>query len=304
VRTTPARRLVALGDLTLDIVVRPSAPIAAGSDVGGEIGFRAGGSAANTARAFAALGGQASFIGAVGRDGLGRRLVAALRAAGVRVHAPLVAAPTARLVVMLDDGGQRSFVTSRGAADQLRAADLRPAWLRGAGVLHVPAYSLLTQPLGSAAVTAAGWAHAGGAMVTVDLASTQPLIDFGAAAVRELLGRVAPDVLFANSDEAAVVAATAEALLQLAPIAVIKDGSAGARVLWRDNGQVVQIDVATRPIKATDTTGAGDAFDAGFLHVLLSSATPFAPPTLRRAAVAGHRAAARLMGRPLPELEL
>lgn len=292
------RRLVVLGDLTLDIVVRPATSLAAGSDVPGEIGFRIGGSAANTARAFAALGGQASFIGCVGRDGLARRLVAGLRADGVRVHAPVAAAPTARLVVMLDRGGERSFVTLRGAAKQLRPADLRAAWLRGAGALHLPAYSLLSEPIGSAAQLAARWAHSGGALVSVDLSSSQPLLDFGAPAVRGVLAGVAPDVLFANADEAAVVAATPQALLDLAPVAVVKEGSDGARVLWRDNGRVLQLDVATRPIAVTDTTGAGDAFDAGFLHSMLGGGS------MRRAALAGHRAATRLLTRPRAELDL
>ena len=80
---TDRPRLLALGDLTLDIVVTPAAPIATGSDTPGAIQFRIGGSAANTARAFAGLGGQAEFIGAVGDDAVGDRLRAGLQDAGV-----------------------------------------------------------------------------------------------------------------------------------------------------------------------------------------------------------------------------
>ena len=100
-------------------------------------------------------------------------------------------------------------------------------------------------------------------------------------------------------------------LLEFAPVVVIKEGAAGCRVLWRGDNQaeVLEIDVATRSIAATDTTGAGDAFDAGFLHALVAGgyiggrrATP--RRCLRRSALAGHRSASRLLTSPRPELAL
>jgi sugar/nucleoside kinase (ribokinase family) len=290
--------LACLGDVALDVVARPVTALAQGSDVAGTISLRAGGSAANAARAFTALGGQASFIGCVGADALGGRLVRALRADGVRVHAPIGQAPSARLVVLVDSAGQRSFITFRGAADQLRPADLRRAWLRGIGALHLPAYSLLAEPLRSAALLAATWAHAGGALVSVDLASAEPMREAGSGAVWATLAALEPELIFATVEEAAVLAARPEALLDLAPTVVIKQGAAGAQVLWRENGRVLQIDVAARPITAADTTGAGDAFDAGFLHAYLGA------PNARRAALAGHRAAGLWLTRPQAELAL
>ncbi|MDP8905322.1 MAG: PfkB family carbohydrate kinase, partial [Chloroflexota bacterium] len=263
-------RLVALGDLVLDIVVAPEVAIASGTDVGGSIRFRTGGSAANVARSFAALGGQATFVGGVGADALGRRLVATLRSAGVTVHAARVRQPTARLVVLLGPGGERSFVTQRGAADYLRPVDLRRAWVRRAGVLHLPAYSLLAEPLAAAARQAAEWAHAGGGIVSVDLASARPLLGMGRRAARRLIADVAPDLLLANADEAAALVArgAAERLVALAPCVVIKEGAEGCRVMWRADAadpasELLQLTVATRRIDTTDTTGAGDAFDAG-----------------------------------------
>ena len=67
------------------------------------------------------------------------------------------------------------------------------------------------------------------------------------------------------------------------------------------------MEVAAKPLVATDTTGAGDAFDAGFLYSLLVSGFDRSAPSaalLRRAALAGHRSAARLLMRPRPELAL
>jgi sugar/nucleoside kinase (ribokinase family) len=302
--------LVAIGDLILDIVVRADAPLVGGTDVPGTITLRAGGSAANTCRAFAALGGRATFIGAVGDDGVARRLRAALRAEGVMTRLVTTREPTARLVAVLGARGERSFITQRGAADRLRPADVRPAWLRGAGVLHLPAYSLLAEPLASAARAAAEQVRGAGGLVSLDLASHRPLLVGGRAAATRRLRDVGADILLANAAEARALAGGAtESLLNIAPIVVIKEGADGCRVLWRAGDDAVrELDVATASIDTADTTGAGDAFDAGFLNAISRTDDPRASlhraQVLRRAAVAGHRAAARLLRRPRGELDL
>jgi len=307
---------VALGDLILDVVVAPERSMESGTDVPGSLRFRMGGSAANVARSFARLGGQAAFVGSVGRDGWGRRLGAALREEGVTVHVVMSGPVTGRLACMVDRTGERSFVTERGAADLLRADDVRAAWLRRAGALHVPAYSLFHDPVAGAAVRAAGFAREAGALVAVDTASRAPLLTFGRAAAWERIASMGAEVLFANRGEAVALAGVgptraARRLLELAPVVVVKDGAAGCDVVWRAAaGGIAELDVAASPIAAADTTGAGDAFAAGFLFALLGGgsasvpARPWTAATLRRAALAGHRAAADLLRRPRAELGL
>jgi ribokinase len=303
-----ATRAVVLGDLALDVVLAPSRPLEHGTDVPGVVRLHQGGSAANTARWLARLGVRATLVCAVGRDAPGHALVAALRGDGVIVRAARPAgARTARIGMLVDALGERSFVADRGAADLLQPGDLRATWFRGAGVLHLPAYSLLGSPLGEAATRAIALARDAGAAVSVDLASAAPLLAAGRQSAHRLVGDVGADLLFTNAAEAEAFCGTAEpdGLLAFAPVVIIKRGAAGATILSRSSGgPAARIDVAARAVHAADTTGAGDAFDAGFLAAWLASACDSTPVTLRRAVVAGHRAAARQIGAPRPELAL
>jgi sugar/nucleoside kinase (ribokinase family) len=297
----------------LDIVVVSDGPLERGTDVGGTVRFRQGGSAANVARAFARLGGHATFIGSVGADAWGRRLTSSLRVDGVRVQAVTTAAPTGRVVAIVERGnGERSFFTERGAADALTARDVQPAWLRGVGALHVPGYSLFNQPLREAAARAAQLAHERGALLSVDLASVGPLRSAGRRSTWSRIAALEPHLILANAAEATALAGRigAARLLELAPVVVVKEGAEGCRVLWREAGseRTAQQAVATTPIATADSTGAGDAFGAGFLKVLVASggagASPWGAAVLRRAALAGHAAAAQLLRSPRPELVL
>ena len=123
--------------------------------------------------------------------------------------------------------------------------------------------------------------------------------------------RSRPDVLFANREEAAVILGgrrrSLAALLEIAPLVVVKEGADGCRIMWLDTQTAGKhrLDIATSPVAAADTTGAGDAFAAGFLYALLRSGPSVRDAaTLRRAALAGHRSAADLLRRPRVDLGL
>jgi len=297
-----------LGDLALDVVLAPSRPLEHGTDVPGVVRLHQGGSAANTARWLARLGVRVTLVCAVGRDGPGRALGVALERDGVTVRATHPAgARTARIGMVVDASGERSFVADRGAADLLAPADLRPAWFRGAGVLHLPGYSLLGSPLGEAAARAAVLAREAGARVTVDLASAAPLLARGRPAAQRLVRDIDPDLLLANAAEAAAFVGDADLdrLLAFAPVAIVKRGAGGATIVSRSPRRgLLRLDVATRALASADTTGAGDAFDAGFLAAWLAGDRASTLDVLRRAVVAGNRAAARQIATPRPELAL
>ena len=306
-------RLVALGDLLLDVMVAPERPIEQGTDVPGRVAFRRGGSAANTAAAFVRVGGAASLITSLGSDDWASRLAASLGADGVRVHAARRSGMSGRLAALIDERGERSFVTQRGAADALSPADIKAAWLRGADVLHVPAYSLFAEPIDAAAVHAATLAHQVGALVSCDLSSQGPLLAYGVRRSQARIAELLPDILFANREEAAALLQKKgrrawAGLLGHAPLVVVKDGAWGCRVLWHEPqaDAVRQLDVAARRVAQVDSTGAGDAFAAGFLFSMLRAGgrASLHDPAMRRAALAGHRAAADVLTRGRPDLTL
>lgn len=298
-----------LGDLMLDVVLAPARPLESGTDVPGRVALVQGGSAANTARWLGRLGARSSLVAAVGRDAAGRALVEAIRNDGVTPRVSRVAgARTGRIGVFVAPGGERSFVADRGAADLLEPGDLRPAWFAGADALHLPVYSLLGLPLGLAGRRAVQLARDANVAVSVDLASIGPLLAGGRRAARALIAEVAPDFLFATATEAEALLGSrvVDGLLDFAPTAVVKRGTKGATVLARFEEERTRFEVATEHLAATDTTGAGDAFDAGFLvgWFAARAAGRSLPASLQRAAVAGHRAAARQLSSPRQELPL
>jgi sugar/nucleoside kinase (ribokinase family) len=302
-------RVIVLGDLMLDVVIAPSRPLELGTDVPGRVELRQGGSAATTARWLARLGARTTFVCAVGRDSEGRALVKEVGSDGVRVRASRVAGRrTGRIGVVVSPDGERSFVADRGAADGLTADGLAASTFR-AELLHLPAYSLLGSPLGLAGMRAVELAREAGAAISLDLASAAPLLAAGRRRAVRLVRDVAPDILFATTTEAEALLGSgrdAAQLLDLAPVAVVKRGRGGASVVARDGAEVLAFDVATAPRDVTDTTGAGDAFDAGFLVAWLSVPVESRsrPAALRRAVLAGHRAAARQLSMPRHELVL
>jgi sugar/nucleoside kinase (ribokinase family) len=298
-------RVAVIGDLVVDVVIAPDRELVGGTDVPGRVMLRQGGSATTTARWLARGGARVSLIASIGRDAAGRALVSLVERDGVKVRAVRIPGRrTGRLGVFVAPGGERSFVQDRAAALQLAPRHLKREWFEGTDLVHIPAYSLLGRPLGDAGRSAAELAHGAGALVTVDLASAEPLLEIGRQAARQAVAATRPDVILATRAEALAVGADEEDLLDLAPAAVIKRGPAGATILYRLGTEVTRLDVEVATISVTDTTGAGDAFDAGFILGWLAARAAGRPPgdSLRRGAVAGHRLAARHLLKPPEEL--
>lgn len=262
-----------LGDAHLDVVVAVLGPLAEDTDTPATTSLGAGGQAANVAAWVAALGGRSRLICARGSDPAARLVTAELSGRGVELAGPVIEGRTGVVVSLSDGGARRSMLTDRGVGLLLAAGQVDPAWLAGCDWLHLPAYSLVIEPIGGAALAAAALARTGGARLSIDLSSTAALTEFGAARFARLLADLAPDVVFGNAAEMAVIGEIP------GPELVHKLGAAGVRVGGRH--------YPAGATDAVDATGAGDAFAAGYLLGGVS-----------RGLAAAARAVARMGGMP------
>jgi sugar/nucleoside kinase (ribokinase family) len=221
-----------LGDAHLDVVVRVSGPVAAETDTPAQTLVGAGGQAANVAAWIAELGGQARLIAARASDPAADLVAAELIRRGVDLAGPVLSGRTGVVVSLSDSGRTRSMLTDRGVGPELAAAALDGRWLAGCAWLHLPAYSLVSWPVREAALAAAVGA-------------------LGVGRFRELVAELAPDVVFGTEAEAGLVGDVPGAEM------VVKLGPDGARAGGRVN--------PARPAAPVDSTGAGDAFAAGYL---------------------------------------
>jgi sugar/nucleoside kinase (ribokinase family) len=174
----------------------------------------------------------------------------------VELVGPEVEAGTGTVVSIATPDGQRSMLSDRGVAPQLRAEELAMAWFRGCSRLHLPGYSLVRKPVDEAAAKAAGAVQAQGGRVSVDLSSASAIRAFGERAFRRRLELLEPDLVFANEEERALLEGDLAGATW-----VVKRGALGIAV-GRD-GEVEEH--AAPPAEVVDTTGAGDALAAGFL---------------------------------------
>ena len=299
-RRATAGRVVVVGDLATDIVIRTDGPPNVGSDRPAEIRFGGGGAAANTAVWLARVGVPVTLVARVGDDAAGRDRVAELVAAGVESAVsidPLL--PTASIAVLVSGDGERTMFPDRGAADRLEAADVSAAVGRPeTRHLHLSGYALLDDGSRKAGLAALETARRTGITISVDAASAAPLAAVGPT--RFLSWVTGIDLLLANTAEAAVLtgvsdpSAAAAALIGSVRTAVVKDGAGGAWWRGRDGAAWVAAEPARRVV---DTTGAGDAFAAGLLAAWLTGAGPAG--SLAAGARAATQAVTLLGARPV-----
>ena len=228
-----------------------------------------GGSAGNTIAGVAALGGKTAYIGKVAADQLGEVFTHDIRAVGVTYDtAPLVGGlPTARSLIFVTPDAQRTMQTFLGATTQLGPEDVNMDYITSSKVVYLEGY-LWDQPRAKAAMRdAAIQAKAAGVKVSLTLSDA-----FCVNRFRDEFLELADqhvDILFANESEILALYQTDnfdDALQQVrkhCEIAALTRSEKGSVVVNSDEVHVID---AVPGVKVVDTTGAGDAYAAGFLY--------------------------------------
>jgi len=225
-----------------------------------------GGSAANTCAVAASLGARVAYLGKVAADALGEVFRRDIAAAGVYFPSQPLAdgAPTARCLILVTPDGQRTMNTFLGASVAFGEHDVDAALVADAAVLYLEGY-LFDPPAAQAAFRAgARAARIAGRQVALSL-SDAFCVDRHRAAFRELLADI--DILFANEAEICSLYESnsfedaAQAVREDVALAVLTKSEAGSLILRGAE----RVEVEAVPAQVVDTTGAGDAYAAGFL---------------------------------------
>lgn len=257
--------IVSLGDAVVDLVALNLAALPEwGEDrVVPRIALQLGGSAMHVATNLAAFGNEVALLAGVGQDDWSDFLERGAAAAGVNgAGMKRLAAPCA-VTMVLSGAEDRAFVSVYGATAAFAAADLEWSILERATHLHV---SGLWQSDALRPHLPALFDSLRERGVTISLDTGYDPTDQWGDVLPELLSRV--DVFFPNEIEAARISgeesleAALAALARRIPLVAMKLGEEGARV--RQGEQ--EWERGAFPVQVVDTTGAGDAFDAGFLH--------------------------------------
>ena len=228
-----------------------------------------GGSAGNTIAGIAALGGRTAYIGKVAKDQLGEVFTHDMRAVGVTYDTtPLVGGlPTARSLIIVTPDAQRTMQTFLGATTQLGPEDVNMSYITGSKVLYLEGY-LWDQPRAKEAMrNAAIAAQKAGVKVAFTLSDSFCVARYRAEFLDLVDKHV--DILFANEHEILSlyeVERFDDALQHVrghCEIAALTRSEKGSVVLRGDEVHVID---AVPGVKVVDTTGAGDAYAAGFLY--------------------------------------
>jgi sugar/nucleoside kinase (ribokinase family) len=263
------------GSIVYDTVVRPVNEVTWGTtSFVDSIEFHVGGNGANTSIALSRIGVRTRLLGTIGEDDHGHFVLNTLRTAGVDiVRVAVVSAPTAATIAIVNSAGDRKFLHRIGASAQAFAEPIHFTSAVIDGMAHYHLASLFVLPLLRP--------HASECLQRARRAGLTTSLDTNWDPDGRWMADLEPclehlDLLFLNEDEARMVthsssssAAARVVLDKGVKTAVMKLGRRGCAIY--SGGE--EILCPAFDVEATDTTGAGDCFVAGFLAALRRKAT-------------------------------
>lgn len=261
-------KIAAIGDVNVDLITSvENLPKRGGQVITNDFQIHGGGCAANFAFACTKLGAEVKLFGKVSDDLFGRYILETLEDNGVDVSNVLLSDEKTGATVAIIQGSERSFITYRGTNATFSISDMDFKEFK-VDLAHLPSFFLLDalqRDYGEIVSSVYG------------LTSIDPGWDpFGwypgkLRQLRDILPNI--DIFFSNLDEARRITGKRspqqiiDKLLNLGvKIIALKMGKRGSVV--SDGKKATR--VAAFDVNTADTTGAGDAFDAGFVVAYLS----------------------------------
>lgn len=274
----------------LDVVAQiPTSPheLHLGNDTRTIISTHGGGAAGNVASWLAVLGNEVTMVGRIGNDTAGSAITAEFDALGIS-YGNIVkeGLHTGVVVCLVDPSGERTMLADNGANAGLEVSDL-PA-LDGVDAIYLSGYAPLAPLSREGVVEMVRAINSQGIPIIFDPATVGGM---QGVPVEEILSWCAlMETVIMNEEEAIYLSELSDCesalnfFVELTPRAIIKRGSAGAIGLER-GGQIISVAAHTSAV--VDTTGAGDAFAAGFIDAF-TGRRDFSHAIERASAVAGQ----------------
>lgn len=262
-----------------------------------------GGSAGNTMACFTSFGGKGAYIGKVANDELGDTFKHSLRDMGVYYNTcPLTEGPsTGRCMILVTPDGERTMNTYLGAAVELTPDDIDPDFIAKAKITYLEGYLFDPPQAMEAFIKAARIAHESGRMTALTL-SDPFCVDRHREAFKDLVSNHV-DILFANEEE---IKSLYEVDDVEKAIEIVKNECAISCITRSEKGSIIinagkRYDIEAEKVeKLIDSTGAGDAYAAGFLYGFTEEMT------MEECGRLGSIAAAEVIGQmgPRPSVSL
>ena len=258
-----------------------------------------GGSAANTVHGISLLGAKSYFLGRVANDSHGKHYTEDMRNCGVGFCGPGADEQgTGTSVILITPDTERTMLTNLGVSSSLHPENVDKTIVKNAEAVYIEGYLWTGDETREAGVHLAQIAKKEGIPVSFTLSDAFVVNTFKESLIDFIQEDV--DILFCNDVEALAMTGEEDSLAAFKKLQMIVDtvfltqGSKGS--LAGKSGQQ-PVEVKTFPVKAVDTTGAGDLFAAGALFGVLKNLS------LEESAVIGSYCAAQVvshMGGRLP----
>jgi len=226
-----------------------------------------GGSSANTLAGIALLGGKVVFCGKVGDDEHGYLYEKKMVEGNIKSNIGKADVITGHAITFITPDSERTFATHLGAAMHLKKEDIIEEDIKKSKILHIEGYQLEDPDLRATTLHAMDIAKANDTQISIDLADPG-LIERNKEDLKNIVEKYA-NIVFVNEAEAKAFTGFEEEdalneLIKVTDIAIVKIGERGSLIKKGDE----MIKVPAYPVKAVDTTGAGDLYAAGFLYGL------------------------------------